>query len=126
MKNSAVETSELLTPDGVGSSNASSRGPTRPIRPNRISRPDAGNIPNLQDIQKNKERTESTALIQKEKEELLTKGSILEQVYHESNMDEAKQPLLLVKQSTSVLSKINEEPSETKPDRLTEAVNKDG
>ena len=65
---------------------------------NRISKPDAGNIPNKQEIQRNRERTESTTQIEREKEELKSKGSMLEQVYHESNIADAKIPLLIDQQ----------------------------
>ena len=113
------------------------------IKPSRISRPNAGNIPNVQEIQENRERTPSTVQIENQKEDLITKGSILEQVYHESNICDAKAPLLLHyntnNQGTQMIEKqaqsnAGQVPQQPKLDdqttalqnRLTEAINKHG
>ena len=65
------------------------------MKANRISKPNIYNIPVPQEAYKQQERTESTREINKQQEDNSKKSSILEQVYHESNMPDMKLPLLI-------------------------------
>ena len=61
----------------------------------KIGKPNAVNIPTPQAIEANRQRTESTQLIDNLTDGNLTKASILEQVYHESNIEDSQAPLLI-------------------------------
>ena len=65
------------------------------MKASRISRPNIYNIPVPQEAMKQQERTDSTREINKQLEDNSKKSSILEQVYHESNIPDMKLPLLI-------------------------------